>query len=198
MSNYSITFNAKTDGFFTYLDNGKIVSKFRVGKATKWEDVSPINLTDAGRTSITISYLDGVNTKPWVTTWSLTTDNIGSEGNNWLSATETGPAILSGLDGNDHLLGGSGNDYLNGGSGNDVLIGREGDDTMLGGSGDDSYAIWNGSGNDVIADEGGKVDVLKFQTNIGDGPSGGLSTYRQGNSLFSEVIPVVPLGILVK
>jgi serralysin len=184
MSNYAITVNARTDGFYTYLDSGKIVSKLRAGKSTSFNDVSPLNLTDLGRTSITISYFDGVNTKPWVTTWSLTTDSIGGEGNNWLSATETGPAILSGLDGNDHLFGSSGNDYLNGGSGNDDLIGREGSDTMLGGSGDDSYAIWNGSGSDVIADEGGKKDVLTFLTNIGDGHLGGLTTYRQGNSLF--------------
>jgi hypothetical protein len=77
-----------------------------------------------------------------------------------------------------------GNDYLNGGSGSDVLIGRDGDDTMLGGSGNDVYAIWNGSGADIIADEGGLVDTLRFVTNTGGGEAGGLTTYRQGNSLF--------------
>ena len=183
MSNYAITVNAKTDGFYTYLDSGKIVSKLRAGKSTSWDDVSAVNLTDVGRTSITISYYDGVNAKPFVTTWSLTTDSIGGEVNNWMSAIADGPAVLSGLDGSDHLTGSLGNDYLNGGSGNDVLVGREGDDTMLGGSGNDNYTIWNGSGADVIADEGG-LDTLRFLTNTGGGETGGLTTYRHGNSLF--------------
>ena len=183
MSNYAITVNAKTDGFYTYLDSGKIVSKLRAGKSTSWDDVSAVNLTDLGSTSITVSYYDGVNAKPFVTTWSLTTDSIGGEVNNWMSAIADGPAVLSGLDGSDHLTGSLGNDYLNGGSGNDVLVGREGDDTMLGGSGNDNYTIWNGSGADVIADEGG-LDTLRFLTNTGGGETGGLTTYRQGNSLF--------------
>jgi Ca2+-binding RTX toxin-like protein len=183
VSIYAITVNAKTDGFYTYLDSGKIVSKLRAGKSTSWDDVSAVNLTDVGRTSITISYYDGVNATPFVTTWSLTTESIGGEVNNWMSAIADGPAVLSGLDGNDHLTGSLGNDYLNGGSGNDVLVGREGDDTMLGGSGNDNYTIWNGSGADVIADEGG-LDTLRFLTNTGGGETGGLTTYRQGNSLF--------------
>jgi Ca2+-binding RTX toxin-like protein len=183
VSNYAITVNAKTDGFYTYLDSGKIVSKLRAGKSTSWDDVSAVNLTDLGSTSITVSYYDGVNAKPFVTTWSLTTDSIGGEVNNWMSAIADGPAVLSGLDGSDHLTGSLGNDYLNGGSGNDVLVGREGDDTMLGGSGNDNYTIWNGSGADVIADEGG-LDTLRFLTNTGGGETGGLTTYRQGNSLF--------------
>ncbi len=183
MSNYAITVNAKTDGFYTYLDSEKIVSKLRAGKSTSWDDVSAVNLTDLGSTSITVSYYDGVNAKPFVTTWSLTTESIGGEVNNWMSAIADGPAVLSGLDGNDHLTGSLGNDYLNGGSGNDVLVGREGDDTMLGGSGNDNYTIWNGSGADVIADEGG-LDTLRFLTNTGGGETGGLTTYRQGNSLF--------------
>jgi Ca2+-binding RTX toxin-like protein len=54
---------------------------------------------------------------------------------------------------------------------------------MLGGSGNDNYTIWNGSGADVIADEGG-LDTLRFLTNTGGGETGGLTTYRQGNSLF--------------
>ena len=183
MSNYAITVNAKTDGFYTYLDSGKIVSKLRAGKSTSWDDVSAVNLTDLGSTSITVSYYDGVNAKPFVTTWSLTTDSIGGEVDNWMSAIADGPAVLSGLDGSDHLTGSLGNDYLNGGSGNDVLVGREGDDTMLGGSGNDNYTIWNGSGADVIADEGG-LDTLRFLTNTGGGETGGLTTYRRGNSLF--------------
>jgi serralysin len=183
VSNYAITVNAKTDGFYTYLDSEKIVSKLRAGKSTSWDDVSAVNLTDLGSTSITVSYYDGVNAKPFVTTWSLTTDSIGGEVNNWMSAIADGPAVLSGLDGSDHLTGSLGNDYLNGGSGNDVLVGREGDDTMLGGSGNDNYTIWNGSGADVIADEGG-LDTLRFLTNTGGGETGGLTTYRQGNSLF--------------
>lgn len=183
MSNYAITVNAKADGLLMYLENGSIFLKHRVGRSTTWDDAPPaINLTDIGMTSLTISYFDGVNQNPIISTWSLTTDSIGGEGNNWLLAPQNG-SVLSGLDGNDHFFGSGGNDYLNGGSGNDVLTGLPGDDTMLGGAGNDTYVIWNGSGADLIIDESGS-DTLRFLTNNGDGFSGGLTTYRQGNSLF--------------
>ncbi len=91
---------------------------------------------------------------------------------------------MSGGKGNDILYGSVKDDILNGGVGNDVLIGRDGSDAMKGGSGNDVYVIWNGSGSDVIDDETGDADLLRFETNTGGGAAGGLTTYRDGTSLF--------------
>jgi Ca2+-binding RTX toxin-like protein len=184
MSNYSIIFNDGQDGFYSYVENGKIFFRHRAGRNTTWDDAPPaVNLTDLGTTSLTITSFDGVNKNPTTRTYSLTTEPIGGEGNNLLVAPQIGSAILSGLDGNDLIFSLSGNDYLNGGSGDDLLIGAHGTDTMLGGPGNDRYLVTNGHGGDIIVDESGS-DTLVFLTNNGDGYSGQLITYRQGSSLF--------------
>ncbi|MFH0783568.1 MAG: calcium-binding protein, partial [Pseudomonadota bacterium] len=48
---------------------------------------------------------------------------------------------LSGLAGNDLLIGGDQNDYLEGGEGADTLVGGKGRDNMFGGDGDDTFII---------------------------------------------------------
>ena len=48
---------------------------------------------------------------------------------------------ISGIDGNDTLLGTAGADTLSSGVGNDILNGLGGNDTMLGGQGDDRYFV---------------------------------------------------------
>jgi Ca2+-binding RTX toxin-like protein len=53
---------------------------------------------------------------------------------------------LYGYAGQDVLYGGTGNDVLDGGDGNDTLYGGSGDDTLKGGNGDD--AMIGGDGND--------------------------------------------------
>ena len=178
---YQISLNLKTEGLYSYIDNNKVY--LRVRKST-WENSELISLSDFGYDSLKISYTDGISLNTQSLLWKITTDSIGGEGDNWLSAAATGNSVLSGLAGNDHLMGRDGNDYLNGGSGNDTLIGGGGADTLLGGTGDDLYTIWNGSGADLIIDEGGTNDVLDFRTNDGNGYSGNLTTYRQGTSLF--------------
>jgi Ca2+-binding RTX toxin-like protein len=55
---------------------------------------------------------------------------------------------LSGLGGNDVLLGGVGNDTLRGGDGADVLYGDQGNDTLFGGKGGD--LLVGGDGADVF------------------------------------------------
>ena len=55
---------------------------------------------------------------------------------------------VSGLMGDDRLIGGSGNDVLRGGSGDDWLIGGTGDDEISGGAGADSIRL--SEGNDLI------------------------------------------------
>ena len=86
----------------------------------------------------------------------------GSTGNDVLEAGDlTGSshpsATLSGLAGNDRLVGGKGNDSLNGNGGDDVLIGQDGNDTLNGGAGENRYLP--GLGNDTV--EGGPdLDVV--------------------------------------
>ncbi len=66
---------------------------------------------------------------------------FGGASNNVLdaSAFTLGPVELSGLGGNDLLIGGAGNDTLLGGDGHDLLEGRGGNDALNGGSGNDRY-----------------------------------------------------------
>ena len=60
-----------------------------------------------------------------------------------------GNDYLDGGAGNDTLNGGSGNDYLDGGTGNDTLHGGSGDDRLVGGDGDDTASYANGFGVEV-------------------------------------------------
>lgn len=74
------------------------------------------------------------------------------------SSETTHPAAnLSGLAGNDRLVGGKGDDMLNGGSGDDVLVGMEGNDTLIGEDGENRYLP--GLGNDTITG-GPDLDVV--------------------------------------
>lgn len=66
-------------------------------------------------------------------------------------------ATISGLNGNDRLVGGNGDDVLHGGNGDDVLIGQAGDDKLNGDSGDNQYLP--GTGNDAITG-GPDLDVV--------------------------------------
>ena len=73
------------------------------------------------------------------------------------STTPQPAANLSGLAGNDRLVGGKGDDMLNGGDGDDVLVGMDGNDTLIGGSGENRYLP--GLGNDTITG-GPDLDVV--------------------------------------
>ena len=86
----------------------------------------------------------------------------GSTGNDVLEAGDlTGNshpgAELSGLAGNDRLVGGQGNDTLHGNEGDDVLIGQGGDDSLDGGAGENRYLP--GLGDDSIVG-GPDLDVV--------------------------------------
>jgi Ca2+-binding RTX toxin-like protein len=77
--------------------------------------------------------------------------------------------ILSGGSGNDQLDGGgsgdflygdAGQDTLKGGAGQDYLQGDGGKDVLMGGAGSDEFAIQKGKGRDIIADYRDGVDKL--------------------------------------
>ncbi|MDO9189395.1 MAG: calcium-binding protein, partial [Sulfurimicrobium sp.] len=64
---------------------------------------------------------------------------IGTDGADSLLADGGFPANISGVTGDDTLVGSHGDDVLMGGDGNDVLIGGMGEDLLVGGDGDDLY-----------------------------------------------------------
>lgn len=109
----------------------------------------------------------------------------GSTGNDVLEAGDltgnTHPnATLSGLAGNDRLVGGKGNDNLYGNEGDDVLIGQDGNDTLTGGAGENRYLP--GLGNDQVIG-GPDLDVV-FLDDIRNNFMG-LSTCTRSNCSLS-------------
>ncbi|MCX5493761.1 calcium-binding protein [Kaistia dalseonensis] len=92
----------------------------------------------------------------------------GTDGADILRATtaSTHGAIISGLDGNDRIIGsvhadvldgGAGNDLVYGGGGDDIIYGGDGNDTLSGESGDDT--LYGGAGDDIL-DGGDGADAL--------------------------------------
>jgi Ca2+-binding RTX toxin-like protein len=81
----------------------------------------------------------------------------------------SGDDTLVGGDRADSLDGGAGNDSLNGGNGDDTLIGGTGNDTLMGGTGNDTYVFNKGDGVDTIYDADwtvGNADTLKLGAGI--------------------------------
>lgn len=74
--------------------------------------------------------------------------------------------LLSGSGGSDVILGNAGADILDGGLGNDDLTGGAGGDLLAGGSDNDTYRINPGDGVDLILDEAGTDDVVRFGPGI--------------------------------
>ncbi|WP_269141006.1 calcium-binding protein [Steroidobacter gossypii] len=74
--------------------------------------------------------------------------------------------ILSGTAANDFINAGDGDDVVSAMEGADELSGGLGDDSLFGGSGDDTYIYAVGDGQDVIYEESGSRDVLRFAAGI--------------------------------
>ncbi len=69
--------------------------------------------------------------------------------------------------GNDRLYGGDGDDTIYGLGGDDILSGMRGSDALNGGTGDDTYLYETiESGMDVINEEGGLNDIIRFGQGI--------------------------------
>jgi Ca2+-binding RTX toxin-like protein len=130
----------------------------------------------------------GNSTGTYATSTTATTLINGQAGNDTITLTGSGNAVVyggSGLDvikgasGHDTLDGGTGNDQLNGGGGHDTLYGGAGTDTLVGGTGHD--ALNGGTGNDFLygnADHdvlngGNGDDVLRGDTGV-DTLTGGI------------------------
>ncbi len=72
---------------------------------------------------------------------------------------QMGDDTIYGGRGNDRLYGESGSDLLYGEEGNDILVGGLGADILNGGAGEDIYFFQKGSGNDVVNNWDGAIDV---------------------------------------
>ena len=99
---------------------------------------------------------------------------IGSQGNDWLSAS-TGNSTIFGRNGNDTIFGGAGDDLLFGGAGNDAISSGgyrqetgKGSDTINGGKGDDWIDGGGRSGRDGWVDFADAPDLFLFER-AGDG-----------------------------
>ncbi len=66
---------------------------------------------------------------------------IGTGFDDVISGTPYKPNDISGMDGNDRLVGGAFADVLNGGNGDDTLGGSLGSDILIGGAGHDKFAF---------------------------------------------------------
>ena len=93
--------------------------------------------------------------------------------------------LIQGFNGDDSLSGGTGNDRLEGGNGHDILSGELGADTLIGGRGNDTYRFSSGDGQDVIDNEGGGNDTLRFEDITFNQVASGLM--KSGNNLMLQV-----------
>ena len=75
---------------------------------------------------------------------------------------KNGNDVLVGSTGRDKLYGGGGNDIIRGNGGVDILSGRQGNDLLIGGEEQSVYEYYLGDGHDIIYDQGGKNDILRF------------------------------------
>lgn len=74
--------------------------------------------------------------------------------------------VQSGASPNDYLYGFGGDDIIWGYDGDDVISGGAGDDTLHGGSGNDEYLFSNGDGADVIVEQSGNLDRIRFDETV--------------------------------
>lgn len=92
--------------------------------------------------------------------------------------------VLEGEAVDDHLSAGDGDDVVYGREGNDQLTGGGGDDALDGGSGDDMYLYAIGDGHDVIYEESGARDALRFAAGI---TSADILVLQEGNDVILQI-----------
>ncbi|MBI4694392.1 MAG: FG-GAP repeat protein [Gammaproteobacteria bacterium] len=93
--------------------------------------------------------------------------------------------FVAGNEGDNTMIGGAGSEFIASLNGNDVLRGGPGADRLRGGAGDDRYEFARGDGFDVIDDQGGGFDTLRYDAGIA---ATALWWYRGGNDLYGRVL----------
>jgi Ca2+-binding RTX toxin-like protein len=79
-------------------------------------------------------------------------DQINGRDGNDVASGGNGDDAIDGAGGNDTLQGGAGNDTISGGDGNDVIMGGAGNDFLAGGAGSDTFVFGAGEGADIVQD----------------------------------------------
>ncbi len=127
---------------------------------------------------------------------------LGGAGNNLFdaSAFTAGTVSLSGLGGNDVLLGGYGNDVLRGGDGDDTVFGGGGADDVRGDAGNDTLGgsgavdlLLGLDGNDTLRGGTGN-DLYIFDQSFAQGTDTVIEFVNQG---FADFLQGVGLGGIV-
>ncbi len=127
--------------------------RITLDRALMWENGDPL---------VTLKFADGTQMSGAQVAALMTRTVVkGSAKADYLEGDRLVPVNVSGLGGNDQLIGSLWNDSIDGGAGNDALQGLHGDDTLLGQAGDDylvggrgSDRLDGGAGNDTfIPDE---------------------------------------------
>ncbi len=151
-------------------------------------DTYKLVLSDAGeKISVNVEYVDGFNSFESITSTSTATVQaignvldgatmgkiVGTTKNDVLSASPKIDTSITGLVGNDVLIGNTGNDALDGGAGNDKILGGSGKDTLSGGVGNDTLkggtgidSMAGGDGNDYYYIDDTKDVVTESNKNV--------------------------------
>jgi Ca2+-binding RTX toxin-like protein len=140
-----------------------------------------------------ISHTLGANVENLILTGPAATTGIGNGLDNLIQATVWSVDVaLSGLAGNDRLVGYNGNDTLDGGDGSDELFGGGGDDTLIGrgGFGNADVAVFAGNYADYQIVTGDVTTVTGIGGRAGDGTD---SLYGIEELRFADI--TVSLGI---
>ena len=143
-SDYTGTLDASGLGIFTTIDGWNVDNNINITGNTL------NNIIYAGKAGGTYRGGKGID------------ELHGNEGNDTLYGDE-GNDILYGSLGNDILYGGDGNDTLHG---NSCYAGDEDNDILYGGAGQDTF-VFDGEGNDIIADYTAGQDTLEINCGLG-------------------------------
>ncbi|MEM0924820.1 MAG: hypothetical protein AAGJ83_02165, partial [Planctomycetota bacterium] len=131
---------------------------------TALQQISYENTSTAPATiprEIVVTVDDGDQTSdPAVST--IYVNDLGSEGLERDTGSNTSDDTLSGNDADNTLSGLGGNDILDGGAGDDTLTGGAGDDTLSGGDGDDLFTFGLEDGNNVVEGGSGWTDIISI------------------------------------
>jgi Ca2+-binding RTX toxin-like protein len=146
------------------------------------------------------NYILTANTEHLILVGSATS-GTGNDLGNYILGTSSLTNNLSGLGGNDTLIGGAGNDILTGGAGSDYLDGGIGSDTLEGGAGDDAYIVNSGDIVTELANDGtdyiyassnytltANVEHLILSGSATNGTGNDLGNYIVGNAGIGSVL----------
>jgi Ca2+-binding RTX toxin-like protein len=112
---------------------------------------------------------------------------IGSQGPDQINGG-IGNDALAGYGGNDRLVGDAGNDLIGGEAGNDSIDAGAGDDTVRGDAGDDN--IYGGAGDDILSGDDGNdiLDGAGGADTLSGGYNGGTDTVVYAGSTAGVIV----------